>query len=140
MSGSAPAGAPSVDSRRGSVATFSTWLKSLKVKVSGSWAVRSLAVALSANRAVITGSVMVILIGVSSTSMTLRQILSGWNASQYTQPQRPLPPWGRDLLEGHERDGATQVPVRCSTASGLQYWARAGHNSPRTEPRTWQGF
>ena len=80
MSGSAPAGTPSIDSRRGSVAIFSTWLKSLKVKVSGSWAARSRAVALSASRAVITVSAMVILIGVSSTSMTLRQILPGWDA------------------------------------------------------------
>jgi len=41
---------------RGSVATFSTWLKSLKVKVGGSWAG---AVALSASRAVITVSTRV---------------------------------------------------------------------------------
>ena len=37
-------------------------------------------VALSASRAVITVSAMVILIGVSSTSLTLRQILPGWDA------------------------------------------------------------
>src|SRR5215210_6133520 len=64
MSGSALAGTPSIDSRRGSVAIFSTWLKSLKVKVSGSWAARSRAVALSASRAVITVSAIVILSGV----------------------------------------------------------------------------
>jgi hypothetical protein len=37
-------------------------------------------VALSASRAVITVSAMVILIGVSCTSLTLRQILPGWDA------------------------------------------------------------
>src|SRR5215207_9004917 len=66
MSGSAPAGTPSIDSGRGSFAIFSTWLKSLKVKVSGSWAARSRAVALSARRAVITVSAIVILSGVPS--------------------------------------------------------------------------
>src|SRR5215216_5708668 len=63
-SGSAPAGTPSIDSGRGSFAIFSTWLKSLKVNVSGSWAARSRAVALSARRAVVTVSAIVILSGV----------------------------------------------------------------------------
>src|SRR6185312_7861199 len=65
MSGSAPAGTPSMVSGWGSFAIFSTWLKSVKFKVSGSWAARSRAVALSANRAVITVSATVIVIGVS---------------------------------------------------------------------------
>src|SRR5688572_24754789 len=62
-SGSSPAGTPSIDSGRGSFAIFSTWLKSLKASVSGSWAARSRAVALSARRAVITVSAIVILSG-----------------------------------------------------------------------------
>src|SRR5829696_3088481 len=64
MSGSSPAGTPSIDSGRGSFAIFSTWLKSLKASVSGSWAARSRAVALSASRAVITVSAIVILSGI----------------------------------------------------------------------------
>src|SRR5215212_5941739 len=110
MSGSAPAGAPSVDSRRVSVATFSTWLKSLKVRVSGSWAARSRAVALSASRAVITVSLMVILIGVSSTSRTLRQILSGWNALSVHATTEALSRPAVAICSRHERDGATQLP------------------------------
>jgi hypothetical protein len=54
-----------MDSGRGSFAIFSTLLKSLKVKVSGSCAAKSRAVALSASRAVSTVSPKVTLIGVS---------------------------------------------------------------------------
>jgi hypothetical protein len=57
-----------MDSGRGSFAIFSTLLKSLKVKVSGSCAARSRAVALSASRAVSTVSPKVTLIGVSPSS------------------------------------------------------------------------
>ena len=140
MSGSAPAGTPSIDSGRGSVATFSTWLKSLKVKVSGSWAARSRAVALSASRAVITVSAMVILIGVSSTSMTLRQILPGWDALS-VHPTEASPAPGPRSPGRHERDGATQLPVRCSTASGVASCAADEPVTTRLEvsPRPWQG-
>src|SRR5215212_10525820 len=68
MSGLAPAGTPSIDSRRGSFAIFSTWLKSLKVNVSGSWEARSRAVEFSASRAVITVSATATVIGVSPDS------------------------------------------------------------------------
>jgi hypothetical protein len=54
-----------MDSGRGSFAIFSTLLKSLKVKVSGSCAAKSRAVALSGSRAVSTVSPKVTLIGVS---------------------------------------------------------------------------
>jgi hypothetical protein len=47
---------------------------------------------------VITVSALVILIGVSSTSMKLREILPDGMRSQYTQ-QRVLPLRGRDPLE-----------------------------------------
>src|SRR4051794_28821593 len=68
MSGSAPAATPSIDSGRGSFAIFSTWLKSLKVNVSGSWEARLRAVELSASRAVITVSATVTVIGVAPAS------------------------------------------------------------------------
>src|SRR5690349_21523988 len=54
--GSSPAGTPAIDSFRGSCAIFSTLLKSRKVRVSGSWAIRSRAVALSHSRPVRTVS------------------------------------------------------------------------------------
>src|SRR5215211_3932500 len=136
MSGSAPAGAPSVDSRRGSVATFSTWLKSLKIRVSGSWAARSRAVALSASRAgdhrVGDGDLDRRLVHVEDVT---------------TDPVWLECPLGHattealSCLEGtrsaarHERDGATQLPYDAVLlAKWLAALRIAGHNSPRPEP------
>src|SRR5215217_1762753 len=63
--GSSPAGTPSIDSLRGSCEIFSNSLKSRKVSVSGSWAIRSRAVALSHSRPVRIVSPMVTRICVS---------------------------------------------------------------------------
>jgi hypothetical protein len=103
---------------------------------------RSRAVALSASRAVITVSAMVILIGGSSTSMTLRQTLPGWDAlSVHTQQQKLLPLVGRDLLAEMNVMVRTQLPVRCSTASGVASCAADKPVTTRLElsPRPWQG-
>src|SRR5215212_1895736 len=69
--GSSPAGTPSMDSFRGSCAIFSTPLKSRKVSVSGSWAIRSRAVALSHSRPVRTVSPIITRIGVSLVALWL---------------------------------------------------------------------
>src|SRR5215212_7836254 len=63
--GSSPAGTPSMDSFRGSCPIFSTRLKSRKVSVNGSWAMRSRAVGLFHNRPGRTVSSIITRIGVS---------------------------------------------------------------------------
>jgi hypothetical protein len=81
------------------------------------------------------------LIGVSSTSMTLRQILPGWDALSVHHPAEASPAPGPRSPGRHERDGATQLPVRCSTASGVASCAADEPITTRLElsPRPWQG-
>jgi hypothetical protein len=82
---------------------------------------------------------MVILIGVSSTSLRLRQILP-WLGCSLSTPNTRVP-LGPRAPGRHERDGATQLPVRCSTASGVSSCAADEPVRTRLElsPRPCQG-
>src|SRR5512132_1866423 len=111
MSGSSPAGAPSIDSGRGSFAIFSTWLKSLKIKVSGSRAARSWAVALSASRAVITVSAVVILIGTSPAPSCGVEVPADGAAGRDDSVGRPGEPGSSGALARDRASGPFEPAV-----------------------------
>src|SRR5215204_1629286 len=106
--GSYPSGAFSRDSSRGSGAVFSTLLWSRKVSVSGSWAARSRAVALSSSRAVSSVSPTVTRIGVPQ-ALTLPSPDAGPGPA--AEPER----------SGRERSGPDRCrPRRTPTERGTR--------------------